>query len=191
MLEYGGNMATLQDATLNAAGPATDGLRLLTSAAGFASLADAGVAAWSSQVPRGSQAPIVCFTLAQAAELALKAYLLQRGIRVADLGRGNLGHDLASVLSEARARGMQARVLPAVFFNPLNSAYRGSKQLQYPNVDGFVLPPLRATREMVEELISEATNAIQGLNAGHFAASQAAIAAYPGLSLTEAHALHP
>ena len=87
MLEYGGNMATLQDATLNAAGPATDGLRLLTSAAGFASLADAGVAAWSSQVPRGSQVPIVCFTLAQAAELALKAYLLQRGIREASWQR--------------------------------------------------------------------------------------------------------
>jgi HEPN domain-containing protein len=184
-------MPTLEDARLNAVGPATDALRLLTSAAGFAALADAGVATWSAQGFRGSQAPIVCFTLAQAVELAMKAYLLQRGVPLVDLGKGKFGHDLADVLKEARARGMQSRVLPAVFFDPLNRAYRGSKQLQYPNVDGFVLPPLRATREMVEELIAEATSAIESLPSGHFAAVPSGIAAYPGVSLANALAMHP
>lgn len=184
-------MATLEDARSNAAGPATDALRLLTSAAGFAELADAGVATWRALGLRGSHAPTICFTLAQAAELAMKAYLLQRGVPLIVLSKGKFGHDLAGVLKQARARGMQARVLPAVFFDPLNRAYRGSKQLQYPNVDGFVLPPLRATREMVEELIVEATSAIESLPIGHFAAVPSAIAAYPGVSLANALAMHP
>jgi hypothetical protein len=191
-----GNMTTLQDITMNAAGPATDGLRLLASAAGFASLADAGVAAWSGQGLRGSQPLVVFFTLAQAAELAMKAFLLQRNVPLSSFGKGNFGHDLAIVLTEARARGLQSRILPPIFFGQLSSAYLGSKQLgskllQYPAVDGFVLPPLRATRDMVEELIAEATSAIPGLTEGHFAVPQSAIAVYPGLTLTDSLALHP
>ena len=151
-------------ALINAVGARTEAERLLSSAEGFASIADAAVAGAGPQAFAGSRTAVLFFVLAQAAEIAMKAWLVMDGVPLKDLPKSNLyGHNLEQILDRAKARGFAPSCELTVYhLSLLNRVYNGVKQLQYPVADGFVLPPKAATREMVESFITAAALKVRG-----------------------------
>jgi len=151
-------------ALMNAAGARTDAERLLTSAEGFASIADAAVAGAGPQAFAGSHTAVLFFMLAQAVEIAMKAWLVMDGVSLNDIPKSSLyAHDLEQILVKAKARGFAPQIeLTAAQLSLLNQVYDIAKKLQYPVADGFVLPPRAATREMVDSFITAAALKIRG-----------------------------
>jgi HEPN domain-containing protein len=151
-------------ALMNAPGARTDAERLLSSAEGFASMADAAVAGAGPQAFAGSHTAVLFFMLAQAAEIAMKAWLVMDGISLNDIPRSSLyGHDLEQILLKAKDRGFAPQVeLTTAQLSRLNQVYDRAKNLQYPVADGFVLPPRAATREMVDSFIAAAAFKVRG-----------------------------
>jgi hypothetical protein len=148
-------------ALMNAPGARTDAERLLSSAEGFASIADAAVAGAGPHAFAGSHTAVLFFLLAQAAEIAMKAWLVMDGVSLSDIRK--LGHDLEGILVTARADGFAPGFeLAAAQFSLLNRVYDRAKTLQYPVGDGFVLPPRAATRAMVDSFISAAALKVRG-----------------------------
>jgi hypothetical protein len=148
-------------ALMNALGAPTDAERLLSSAEGFASIADAAVAGAGPHAFAGSHTAVLFFLLAQAAEIAMKAWLVMDGVSLSDIRK--LGHDLEGILVTARADGFApAFELAAAQFSLLNRVYDRAKTLQDPVGDGFVLPPRAATRAMVDSFISAAVLKVRG-----------------------------
>ena len=64
--------------------------RLLTSGEGFASIADAAVVGAGSHAFTGSHTAVLFFMLAQAAEIAMKAWLVMDGVPLSDLSKREL-----------------------------------------------------------------------------------------------------
>ena len=166
--------------------------RLLASACGLISIADSSVAGAGERAFVGPRTHSLFFLFAQVAELALKAFLVKKGVSLHLLAKPKpYGHNLRALLTEARTNhGFNAPELPAVFFDPWNDLYARGKRLQYFVSDGGPLPPVKATREMLTGFIAEA--ATEG------PATQSDVgmtidfgANYKGLSLGEARALHP
>jgi HEPN domain-containing protein len=117
----------------SALGARTNAERLLTSAEGFASLADAAVAGAGSHAFDGSRTAVLFFMLAQAAEIAMKAWLVMDGVSLRDLPNSHLyGHDLEQILTKAKVRGFAPTVeLTARQLSLLNQVYDDAKKLQY------------------------------------------------------------
>jgi hypothetical protein len=151
-------------ALMNARGARTDAERLLSSAEGFAWIADAAVAGAGPHAFAGSHTAVLFFMLAQAAEIAMKAWLVMDGVSLNDIPKPTLyGHDLEQILVTARARGFAPGFeLTAAQLSQLNRVYDRAKTLQYPVGDGFVLPPRAATRAMVDSFISAAALKVRG-----------------------------
>lgn len=140
----------------------TDAERLLSSAEGFAALADSAIVGSGNQPLRGSVPVALYFNLAQAMELAIKAWLAMDGVPLGDL-KDKYGHNLERLTAGAKARGLAlVSGLPPRDLKMLNDAYAGAKELQYPITDGFVLPQRRPVREMVDACIAVASQSIRG-----------------------------
>jgi hypothetical protein len=164
------NIVEASDAT-TFADPRNHAEKLLTSAEGFASFADAAVAGAGIQAAAGAHAVVLFFMMAQAAELAMKAWLVMDGVQLDEIAGRDYGHDLAKGLKKARDRGFDPGTqLPADQWNRLNEVYFSSrnqgkpvnKQLQYPVADGFVLPRRAATRQMLTSFIDAAAIKVRG-----------------------------
>jgi hypothetical protein len=129
----------------------------------------------------------------QSSELALKSFLVLKGVPLEDLAKRQLfGHDLRKCLSGARSFGFAAPALPAIWFDSLNDLYGDDKRLQYFLSNGGSLPPLLAFREMVLGFITEPA-ALMGLPPGHADIGYQIDfgALYPGMTLSAAIAAHP
>lgn len=147
---------------VNRPGPRMDALRLLTSAEGFAAIADFAVIGMAAGRDSASTVALT-FILAQALELAIKAWLVVGGRSLGELSKRPYSHDIERVLLEAKACGFALPVeLPAETLSRLNAIYSGAKQLQYPTVDGFALASPRLLREMVAACISAGSLRIRG-----------------------------
>jgi HEPN domain-containing protein len=154
----------VESAMTSASGARTNAERLLTSAEGFVSVADAAVAGAGSHAFDGPRTAVLFFMFAQAAEIAVKAWLVMVGVPLRNLPNSHLyGHDLEKILTKAKARGFAPTVeLSERQLSLLNQVYDAAKKLQYPVADGFVLPPCAATREMVDAFITSATIKVRG-----------------------------
>jgi hypothetical protein len=152
---------TASSDSINPPGAHTDPERLLSSAEGFAALADAAAAAGGSVMRSGSAQAALYFTLAQALELAVKAWLRMSGVSLAELKK--YGHDLEDLTAAAKALGLA----PSAELTPrslavLNDVYSGKKGLQYPRWDGIALPPSREVRTAVDASIAAAALTVRG-----------------------------
>lgn len=124
-----------QSPVFNDANGQTTPLGLLRYAIEYYAAADAADDAIGDDHGHGIHAPMVVnFLVGQAVELALKAYLLQAGVSVAELKSKKFGHDLLALFDEAMTRGIgngqmigeRARAM----LNLLNSPYK-DRELQY------------------------------------------------------------
>jgi hypothetical protein len=151
-------------ALINAPGARTDAERLLSSAEGFASMADAAVAGAGPLAFAGSHTAVLFFMWAQAAEIAMKAWLVMDGVSLNDIPKSSLyGHNLEQILVKAKERGFAPQLeLTAAQWSQLNQVYDRAKKLQYPVADGFVLPPRATTRDMVDSFVTAAAFKVRG-----------------------------
>lgn len=156
-------LMSLDDVQMNVPGPPMDAERLLSSAEGYAAVADAALVGAGNQQLSSSGMVALYFLLAQALELAVKAWLVMEKVPLAALRRKPYGHDLESVLSEAKARGfsVDSELSPSAL-QALNRLYSGQKLMQYPTVDGFSFPNRQAMRGMVDSCIRAASVKIRG-----------------------------
>lgn len=67
-------------------------------------------AARVAKVPVGRYSPVPFYLYCRSIELALKAFLLERGVAIAELKGRTLGHDLEAVLSRAKTLGLDNHV---------------------------------------------------------------------------------
>ena len=101
------------------------------------------------------------FPLAQGIELAVKAWLMQRGDDVKVLRSRKVGHDLYKLFVRAASRGFPvSRLAEQMMVHTLNITYAGGKQLQYPEAKASMWPSPRAVRELLHEVIRAAGAAI-------------------------------
>lgn len=164
-----------------------EAIRLLASACGLISIADSSVSGAGARAFAGPRTHSLFFIFAQATELALKAFLIKKGMSLADLAKPRpYGHNLRRLLDEARSNhGLRAPELPPAYFDPWNDLYRLDKRLQYFASDGGPLPPIKATREMVHGFIIEAAEE-PPQNRSDLGVTIDFGADYPGVSLDEA-----
>lgn len=102
---------------------------------------------------------VLSHTLGMAIELALKSFLLQRGLTGKDIRR--LGHDLARLLKEAEALGLTSTGSRHFRLNVLGAKYE-ERTFAYP-VEGMltVIMP-RSLREIANEIIREVFETVKG-----------------------------
>lgn len=143
----------------------------LDRARGFAVAADAATPNMQGGVSRALPthaliAPIA-FLLAQSIELALKAFLLEKGYPFDKL-KSEIGHSIPKAIDAAEHLGLSAHhAYDKHVCDLLDKAYRSengsAKKLQYPSRDGFMLiPSLRALRELTAKIIDEVAIALWG-----------------------------
>ena len=95
-------------------------IRLLASACGLVSIADASVVGAGDRAFAGPRTHSLFFIFAQSTELALKAFLVKKGMSLDVLAKPRpYGHNLRALLGEAQAKyDFKSPELPAVFFDP-------------------------------------------------------------------------
>src|SRR3990172_4880381 len=105
--------------------------------------------------------PVPYFLYCRALELALKAYLLARGMSKADL-KSKFGHDLCKVLAEAKKRGLTGEVTIAAGWDAeivKANAYYNGKGFEYFEVDNAArgypnLPNLDTLADCVSAILA-------------------------------------
>jgi hypothetical protein len=136
-------------------GPDTDlwPMTLHQSAQSFAAVADAAVRQLGRLNDSSSLYLAVLFLLAQAIELALKAFLRFGGYSKDQLV--DLGHDLARLVYKARDLGLAKPHHPADvrLLELLNDTYLKQRKLQFQRASDIRLPFLRPIRELAAEYI--------------------------------------
>ena len=97
------------------------------------------------------------FLLGRAAELLLKAFLMQRTVSIEVLSHAPYGHDLINLLELACSNGLQDAIslseLEKATLNLLSNDY-SDKRFEYP-VDGatYYLPLIEQTEAVVKRLL--------------------------------------
>jgi len=136
-------------------GPETDlwPMTLHQSAQSFAAVADAAVSQLGRLDDSSSLYLTVLFLLAQAIELALKAFLRFGGYSEDQLV--DLGHDLARLVYKARELGLPKPHHPADvrLLELLNDTYLQQRKLQFQRASEIRLPLMRPVRELAAEYI--------------------------------------
>lgn len=99
------------------------------------------------------------FLLGRSIELSLKAFLLHKGMPISELRKKRYGHNLRSLLAEARAKGIERFVeLPLIdegVIYLLSHDYE-AKRLEYRITKGsYALPLLPETRGIARRLAFE------------------------------------
>lgn len=159
----GSGKVSLMNDVLNAPGARTESESLLCSAEGFSALADSARVGSGNHPPAGWMTGALYFTLAQALELAVKAWLRTDGVLLGELKGSRYGHNLEKVIDDAKARGFApASELTPRELQMLNGVYGAGKQLQYPHAGAFAFPPPLAVRNMVDACITAASLKVRG-----------------------------
>jgi hypothetical protein len=100
------------------------------------------------------------FMLCHSIELALKAYLTARGYSPTEL-RGEFGHDLTRLLTEAVSAGLPLGVLSRSEIEPLDEAHR-KFWARYPNEIGKPVFVIDGFETYARELLLHVANFIRG-----------------------------
>jgi hypothetical protein len=120
--------------------------------------------AWEAHAALGGQfSPVPYYLYGHSLELVLKAFLLARGVPMADLPRKRkLGHELAKILLKAKTLGLEQTVPLAAHWEPevrKANAYYAGKGFEYfyivSAVKGYPdLPGLDVLNEIVTTLLA-------------------------------------
>lgn len=102
---------------------------------------------------------VLSHTLGMAIELALKAFLVQHGLKERDLRR--LGHDLAGLLKEAQARGLPSTGRRHFRLSVLGANYE-ERLFAYPGEGMLTIITPASLREIGHEIICEVFEAVNG-----------------------------
>jgi HEPN domain-containing protein len=103
----------------------------------------------------------VFFLFARSMELALKAFLLDAGVKEAQFKKRDFGHNLAGLLKHAEARGLSAHVSllepERGMVELLAREYTGTRLGYRVTGETYCLPPIDHTEDIARRLIGGLT----------------------------------